>query len=223
MKMKHLTAVLVMAFVITCVSASAAEQPSEEGAVQQSLYDQGLDLVSLVSEMASSDAYLSVYTTVDEVAYIAHSIREMDYSSPAAVFAVQMDVQGLIREMASGMIDQLSDKLADYLVKRTCTAIPSFLNGQLGSAQIAAASIITAGKTFMLEGLSDSMLYLYVFKNGYPVMVSFVPGEDGAVSASAFFVLDERYSATDPMEVENLLQEIGIQAVVSEISSVDGE
>ena len=89
MKMKQLTAVLVMALAITCVNASAAEQPSEEGAVQQSLYDQGLDLVSLVSEMASSDAYLSVYTTVDEVADIAHSIGKMDYSSPAAVFAVQ--------------------------------------------------------------------------------------------------------------------------------------
>ena len=225
---KNLPRSIVLAFliVLSCIGTEAAEQnTSEISANRQALYAQGLDLVSLISEMTSSDSYSFIYgaSTNEDLANVMDSIRKQDHTVPSDVFEIRTDLQELVVNMASDQSIQISERLMDYLRKRIVISIPSMLNAKMGYEQAAVASMASAGKTFLEEGLSESMSFLYVFEDAFPVMVSFVPGENSTISANASFVLDERFSTTEPKEIEDLINESGIPAHVSELILADEE
>ena len=92
----------------------------------------------------------------------------------------------------------MSDRLRSFMEERIQAAIATEINAAGGAMLLAASSICTASKTFVCQELTENAIYLYTYGDGVPAAVSFLRGEDGSVSATASFLLDESFPADDP-------------------------
>ena len=68
----------------------------------------------------------------------------------------------------------------------------------------------------MCESLKDDVIYFYFFKETQPVAVSFSVGEDGAVSASATFVMLEEFLKDGSMNFAEYFSDMGAEITLLE-------
>lgn len=187
---------------------------------EKSLYEHGLELIKLMDEMVEDEIYLEVFTASDEIANIIESIAEGDYTEPSGVYEVKFSEEArnnMLTSLAPEVdLSQLSDELRDTLTRKISGTVVSQLNGMSGAKNLAAASICTAGKTFVCESIKDDVIYFYFFKETQPVAVSFSVGEDGAVSASATFVMLEEFLKDGSMNFAEYFSDMGAEITLLE-------
>ncbi len=165
-----------------------------------SLYEQGLELITLMQEMAGNDTYMSLYSSSTELQEIISVVAEGDYSAPKEVYKITIDEKLLLSLGGEVSMDGMSEQLQEYMCARLYASIATQLNARLGGANVlAAASICTASKTFVNSEITENMIYLYTYENAKPVVITFIPGEDNTVSASGYFILCEE-PETDTLE-----------------------
>ena len=185
------------------------------GNTEKSLYDQGLELVTLMNEMAESEEYLAAYSSSPDLAAVVHEIAQGDYSEPKAVFAISPgeEFYAIFMEMAS--MNNLSDTLKDAMADKAMTAILTQVNAMGGTSTLAATAACTAGKTFVCSDADSNVIYLYTYEDAYPVGISFVTGEGGAVSASGTFVAYDDFTCGSTDEIKAFFTDYELE--VSEI------
>lgn len=174
---------------------------------EKSLVLHGMDIVALMDEMTESQNYLQCYTSDEEIRSIIKTLAEGKYSHYDTVYALDFDIQTITAMTETLQIDFASENMYAYLRSQAETTIIPQINGREGSKNLAAASVCTAGKTFIYNTLDDSVIYLYSFDDTAPIAVTFIPGEDGAVSAHGYFVLADGFTASDITEVEKFFAE----------------
>ncbi len=199
----------VLMAALMCLSGCSGTDSNDTEA--KSLYEQGLDVIQLMREMIDAEGYTSVYTASHEISDVIQAVRSGSHNAPKAVYAITVsdDDLALMGELA--MIGDVSDELHEYLVQRTLLALVTQLNGMSGAATLAASSIIAASKTFVDETVSTSVIYIYTYDNAVPAAVTFVPGENGAVSASGTFILYDNFTCGSASEIKEFFSEISVQ------------
>ena len=75
---------MMIAIVLTVLGLAACGSNKEA----VSLYEQGLEVVSLMEEMANCESYIQLFTGNTEINEIIQNIAEGDYSQPDAVYEV---------------------------------------------------------------------------------------------------------------------------------------
>jgi len=63
------------------------------------------------------------------------------------------------------------------------------------------------GKTFAFKEEVENQIYLYIFEDAKPIMVSFVAGEDKTVSAGGTVIFADDFECDSADDVEDLLRE----------------
>lgn len=63
----------------------------------------------------------------------------------------------------------------------------------------------------------ENPIYLYTYENGNPVAVTFIAGEDGAVSASGTFVICDALTFESAEDVEAFFEEVEVEVEVTEV------
>ncbi len=186
-------ALAAILLVLTFAPCLAGESASPSAA----LYEHGLDIVSLMVEMAQSDAYISAFsgsgTLHDIVSGICADFVNTDIAAPKAVYALTMDSDALLEMAGLSDASGLSPALADYLDHRLLAAIPSQLSAASGAETLAAVTICMANKTFVCEGASD-VIYFYTYEDAVPAAVTFITGEDDTVTATGIFIVNDSLS-----------------------------
>lgn len=181
---------------------------------ETSLYAHGLDVVQMLSEMAQSEECIGLYTADSAIGSLVQEIGEQDHRAPKAVYAISVTDENLsVMAELEGM--ELSENLESYLKKRTLSALVPQINAQSGVETLAAASICTAGKTFVSDERAD-VIYVYVYENAAPAAVTFTAGEDGAVSASGVFLVNENFTCSSVEEIEDFFSDLSVE--VTEVS-----
>ncbi len=172
------------------------------------IYEHGLDVVSLMEEMASSEDYIGLMVNSPEVKAILSSLADGDRTKPKAVYKISIsdDMRSAATELAG--VDRLPDRLKEYLQPRMLNSVASLINGKFGMDAIAAASICAVEKTFVSGALTEDTAYLYTYEDAAPVYITFVMGEDGAISASGQFIIDADAVMSAPEEYGLLLEEV---------------
>lgn len=188
-----------------CSSAATTTQESK------SPYQQGLELIALMEEMVNSEAYMQTYSQSLDIQQILEPVRAGDYGQPQAVYRITLSQAGIQSLSQAVGMDSMSDKLRSYMEERIQAAIATEINAAGGAMLLAASSICTASKTFVCQELTENAIYLYTYGDGAPAAVSFLRGEDGSVSATASFLLDESFPADDPEALEAYFQAVGAQ------------
>jgi len=207
-KIAKAAAILLSAAILFALAACGSEPAGEQ---EKSLYDRGLEIVSLLSDMASSREYISLLTGGEEINRILAEAAEGDFSSPKTVYKVTAGedfFSALEGELDS--LDSLPDTLRENVRTRLFTSVVTQINAMAGADTLAASSICTAGKTFVSSELTENVIYIYIYENAVPAAVSFSMGEGGAVSASGTLLLYDGFTAGSIEEVTQLLSQFGM-------------
>lgn len=200
MKRKFL-AVVSSASLLLCSCVTENDSSSEK-----SLYEHGLDVISLMDEMVKSESYGEAMSAPSEILEVSESIADGNYDAPSAVYKLEVNSFETLYEIGEKDIPELSNTLRDNLEHRYYSSIAAQMNGTYGASSVAAASIYTAGKNFVSKELSEDTIYIYTFADSYPVMVTFTPGEGGAASASGSFILDDEFKSDGEQDIDMLLE-----------------
>lgn len=178
-------------------------------AATKTLYSHGMDVIHLMAEMIGSDDYVNLFTENTEIREIVDQLAKGDYSEPEAVYVLTVPAESLNAMAELGALDNASDSLKQNLNQRMMASLVSQVNGRSGAVKLAAASVCTAGKTFVHDQAQD-MIYLYVFANTAPVAVTFTVGEDHTVSASGMFVVYDDFPCGSAGEIEAFFEELEV-------------
>ena len=198
--------VAALAFMFSACTGGVQNEAGEE----KSLYDHGIEVISLLDEMIRDDTYGQMMSGSSEIQTVADEIKTGNYTTPQAVYKISVpeDIISSILTVAGGdtsMISEMSEALQADLNKRMLSSISSQINSMQGVTYLAASSLYTADKTFVSHETEEDTIYLYTFENGFPVMVTFHPGEDGSMTAHAVFLLDENLASAAEQDIEELL------------------
>jgi hypothetical protein len=88
-------------------------------------------------------------------------------------------------------VDELSEDLQNLIGNKMYGSLANQVNAQSGSEGLVVSSVLNATKTFVCDRLESNCMYIYLYKKGTPISVTFIKGEDGSVSATATFLMGE--------------------------------
>lgn len=176
----------------------------------KSLYEQGLEIISVMKEMAGNEDYIAFLSPDGGLKDLLSEAAAGDFSMPKAVYQIKVSESAFL-ELSELDLDALSVPLQENLKSRVAPAVFNQINAQGGVETLAAASVCTAGKTFVSSELTESMIYLYVYEDAVPVAVTFTKGEDGAVSALGTFVLYDEFPTDSASDIEGALSVFSAQ------------
>ncbi len=187
----------------------------ESNAETKSLYAQGMEIVQLMSEMTQTEEYVEIYTGDSELMTVIQNIGSGDFSSPKAVYAISIADDDLAAMVGLSNLDNVSEELKNYLLQKAFAVLMTQINGMSGTANLAASSICSVGKTFVNEKATENVIYLYVYENAVPVAVIFTVGENQAVSANGMFIMYDDFTCDSADEIKAFFKYITVD--VSEV------
>lgn len=208
---KSIKNTLIGLIIVLSLTACSGKSNTEA----KSLYEQGLEIVQLLSEMTQTEGYADVYTGNSEVKAVIQSISTGDYSSPKAVYAISAADDDLAAMVELNRLGNVSDELKNFLLRRARSALMTQINSMSGVENLAASSVCTAGKSFVNENAAEDVIYLYTYENARPIAVTFTIGENHSVSASGMFVMYDGFTCGSAAEIESFFSDISVD--VSEV------
>lgn len=212
-------AVVVLPALVLSLSACGNNKSNTK---TKSLYEQGLEIVQLMTEMTQ---YADVYTWSSEVLSVTQNIGNGDYTAPKAVYEISVsdeNVAAMAELMTLGLgLDRASEGLKSCFMQSVFSSFIARINAKGGADNLAAASICTIGKMFVNENVNENVMYLYTYENAVPAVVTFLVGEDHAISASGEFVMYNEFTCGSADEVKSFFQDTfpGILVEVTEVFS----
>ncbi len=222
---KKLTGILII-FCLTLMltACNAAKEKNDKPKTDSDmLYNKGLEMVSLLNEMAASEEYRTLYSTA-ELDNIVTELTNGTYENCIAVYQVNISdtqLQNYLK-LAGLEMDGLSDNLLSQITKRAYGGIiTQLIAKQSGVNAIAVTSIVSSSSMFVYEELKEPTMYIYEYDDRYPVVVSFYPGDDGAVSAGAsFFLIDALKTADEATFSEALTKQFILLGISPDITKI---
>ncbi|MDD3919833.1 MAG: hypothetical protein PHO41_01460 [Eubacteriales bacterium] len=151
------------------------------------LAQRGIDMAVTMDELAGVQEYAQAMSASAELNEEIARMAAGDYSTPAAVYQISMPSNAALSYFQMDKA-QLNTKLSGWLVSRAYAALPNMLIGRSGAAMLAASAVINYTEVFTAQGITAPVLYLYRYNGAYDVMAVFLPGSDGAVSGSVYFI-----------------------------------
>lgn len=204
---KQLQAIVALVLVLS-LSACGNNGNSAE---TKSLYAQGLEIVRLMSELTQSAEYVDFYTGSNEIRSVIQKISAGSYTTPKAVYAISITDETLAAMAELNHLDNASKDLRSLLTQKALGALMTQINSMSGVENLAAASVCTVGKTFVNEDAKENVIYLYTYDNAVPVAVTFIVGEDQAISADGVFVMYDRFTCGSAEEIRGFFNSITVE------------
>lgn len=177
-----------------------------------SLAECGEDVISMMTEMLTSDEYISLYT-ISSISYDEqiNALRKGDYSKSLAIYELSIPEKELLDKTVDK--DKMSDELYEYICSSAYTSFASRVNEPCGIEAMTVSAIITAQKTYAYEDIDTKTIYLYVFEKGCPIAVTFVSGGNNSLKAVGHFIVNDNFITDDESSIKESLKTVGINDV----------
>ena len=190
--MRRRILLLILLIIALITSFAGCSMPAETNmeASEKSLYDQGLEITSVVKEMAGSRAYLDGIGAVEEIRPYLQNASAGYYAIPKDVYCVTVSQSDIYSGYEIDPND-LTDELQSQFVSQGYRGLISCLNAQQGTACLAASNCCIARKTFTCTDFSENVIYIYTFINSTPVGVIFTAGENNSVLAEGYLIFQD--------------------------------
>lgn len=189
---------------------------SGTNSLSSALYQEGLSTVSVMEEMAENEDWVTLFSSNQNLASILSAVGDGDYSRPKAVYQIRLSDETVSHLTRNADLETFSDTLQAYLRATVQSSIAAQINAKGGADALAAASACTASRIFFCDDLHENLLYLYTYENAAPAMISFLVGEDGAVSATGLFILYDGFPTGSAAEIQQFLSSLNVE--VTEVS-----
>ena len=208
--MKKRIIIIFMAVMIFGMTACGAKKE------QISLYEQGLEVVALMEEMADSQSYVQMFTGNTQIRELIQSNANGDYSKPQAVYEVVLqkdNYQGLLGN--EEIQETMSDELKGIIRKKVNASVITQLNAYGGSENLAASTICTTEVSFVNGEVKEDVIYIYVYENTAPVAVIFLQEGNDIVSANGTFLFAEELTNLTEESISQLFE--GLYVTVQKV------
>ena len=174
----------------------------------KSLVQYGKEVISLMDEMIENDTYLSLYTVYDKEDEQIKKLRQEDFSKVTAIYDLALSAEWFF----DGALNKnnFSENLYNYLSSSAYTALSTMINQAQGVDVVSVAAIFTASKTFDMDGMTKNKLYLYLFEDATPILVAFIPGEDGSFRANGSLLFADEAISDNVNAVKAFFQSAGV-------------
>jgi len=180
---------------------------------EKTAYDHGLELIQTMTELANSEAYLAITTGSTTVTEKLLPVQDGNVDEPAVVYTVKLGDEYLSAMAEWTEVSEIPDSIKEVAKQKLIGAFATQILAYSGAQELAASAICAAGKTFVDESLTESVIYLYIFENRPPAAVTFIPGEDGAVSASGLFLLYDEVDWFDEAALKTFVADMGAELI----------
>ena len=204
--MRRFTAVfLIVILTLSFAGCSMVEQSkSNSKRSAQTIYERGLECMSLFDERREFLMDMMDHSDFDlgSLEDLLEDFYDCDLSDPSKIIRLSGD-QDRMTKYLEEELDIDSDDFPDYL--RDERMINIFYLGNLNSFnltdQFSLSSMLVsyllphlnATTSFVYKGLEECESYLYLYKNSFPIQISFYPGEDNTVMARLNVVVAEDF------------------------------
>ena len=156
-----------------------------------SLYEQGIEVITMMTEMSDSEPYLNALSGSQELKDKVLHVGTKTPNDPEVVYEIKVEEAAVLQMLNINNLSDFSENLQKNLRNRIYSVIASQINASEGVAALAASSACTANQSFINDHFSGNTLYLYLYKDGAPVLVSFTSNEDGIVSVTGSFLFKD--------------------------------
>ena len=180
---------------------------------EKTAYDHGLELIQTMTELANSEAYLAITTGSTTVTEKLLPVQDGNVDEPAVVYTVKLGDEYLSAMAEWTEVSEIPDSIKEVAKQKLIGAFATQILAYSGAQELAASAICAAGKTFVDESLTESVIYLYIFENCPPAAVTFIPGENGAVSASGLFLLYDEVDWFDEAALKTFFADMGAELI----------
>ncbi len=158
------------------------------------LYDKGLEVADLVFERAECPQFVElVFGNNSEIIKLYEKdINKVSKSDVKACYEISVNIDDFINVYYESGSNDIHETVMNYFLDQFYVQLfGSLINGSKNSYILALSSVLQGSSIFDSESLTDNKMYLYIFKNSYPILVSFRKGDDNAVLASAMFIFED--------------------------------
>jgi len=185
-KLKNILLIAVAAAMLISIFTSCNDKRSK---TDEELYNNGIEMIQLMKEMATNDSYLMLNST-ESLSHELSPVQYGDYTEPEAVYSFTISESQIAAEYES--IDKMSKELKNAIVSKFISDFAARINAiYSNAATLAASSICVVNRTFVTDGRIEPILYVYIYSDAPAVIVSFIPGEENSVLAKGMFILSE--------------------------------
>ena len=178
----------------------------------------GEELTSLVDEMVKSDSFIKMYFNgINVYDELIADIRKADYRVADAIYRLDFSENEVVEKLAKRFIDldALGERLQKRLMEAMGNTIVSEINSSVGSYAMVVSSMFSASINFVDKSVTENEYYLYTFDGGYPIFISFIPHEGGAVTANACFILNPNFKCSDADEINESFRAFRLLEITS--------
>ena len=146
------------------------------------LEEKGKLLILQMQRLADNKSYIEYSSHSKEINKTIEDMAQQKYEEPRKIFIIDhLRIDNLLN------LNQ-QEETRELISNRYLRAIPTLLNSQAGSNQLAATSLVTVEDVFHYESLKEYALYLYLYKGKYHSIVLFRPTKEDIVQANAYFI-----------------------------------
>ena len=174
-----------------------------------------VEIAGRIDILAESELFMSYYSygMVDEKQVEAVSYG--DHTRPVRAF--HLDGQTLIAGLYAGAdAADMLDFTRPELLRDLVNELPEILWGRREDTELSVLALLARYKVFALEGAQGCGLYILLYEEGAPVLVTWTAQND-CVSAAAFFMPDETLAAVDDaQDVSDWFASAGMPVVTFE-------
>ena len=156
--------------------------------------DEAIKLIEESGKLASDKDFISLYTTDDEMTSQMLELGAADYSKPSAIYHLSADKEQIIANIKAlageEIIEVDLEKLLNHK-KLSFAVLPSLINASYGSQNLAALTILTNSRGYVMpkDFKNDFALY-FEYDGGCSALVTFSEFGDGVISANMSFVIN---------------------------------
>lgn len=207
---------------ITVLGQVFTQENQPERSMNKILYENCLELISLMHETALSEVYGSLIpndSLQNETVELLTHIRNSQYDTPKAVYQLEFpeDIVSFALQLMN-MIDTETTEPPPHIKKKIYDTFISALAFQLNSMEggvlnATAASAYTEEQLFVAPEVKQSGAYLFIYKDSIPVYVSVIVGKDGAVKAQGVYVFCDKTEILSDEYVFEKFSPFGIKSV----------
>lgn len=225
-KIYKLTVCMLIFLLGLTACGSGGSDKEQDRKMSQSKYDIGMELITKLSEISKDESYEHILLSATDEAMlkIIDNIRTMDYSQPEHIYRVKNLDEVFSAVMFMEKYDQeayseISDTVKGVLESKFADGLRNIIIGRRTSVAVVAVSgVYVVDTTFVDSSVKTCEAYIYTFKEAYPVMISYVPGKDGAVAATAGYIIVEDYIGADG---DTLSKDIGFSMLNIKLEEVE--
>ena len=158
--------------------------------------NEAIKLITDSGKLAGDKAFISLYTTNDEMTDKILALSTVDFNKPKDIYYLSADREQIYANIealakADGVdIEDLGANWFEHISKKlNFSTLASMINASYGAENLAALTILTNSKGYIMPKDFKNNFALFVqYEGDYSAIVSFFEFGDGVISANMSFV-----------------------------------